>query len=504
MDKINILQLGGTPVSECFELPKEAALTYIERAALWPKKEDMSPDVVFLFRAPGPNELRDLQVITKAYTLFYDEKINVNDDLADFFSTKLAKAMSEDEFAAFINDRLKYYFHTSYGEKLGINLFGVAEGFKGKVSWIGNYRLVLDSDFGEEFKQVAYWRRNIPISSGQTLDVVLEYDHTPGVEIRFKAVQFQSGSICNIVNEWLFSEEQLKDIVHISNEGMNGTIFYSIQAKGKGTLKLGGIHERYSRIDEGIFIPGGERYVAESGEELFCYFDPGDYKPPFSVFFSGYKTKQGFEGLNLMRKKGKPFLLISEAQLEGGAFYMGSTKYEKMIVDVIRSYIRKLNFKSKDVIMAGISMGTFGATYYGCDILPGAIILGKPLFSIGNVAANERINRPGGFPTSVDLLLYLYGSTGEEAREKLNARFWDKFDKTDWHNTKFVVSYMYEDDYDSGAYSKFLSHISTSGVSVSGKGIHGRHNDDTNGIVEWFNRQYDKLIEDFERTERFS
>ena len=152
------------------------------------------------------------------------------------------------------------------------------------------------------------------------------------------------------------------------------------------------------------------------------------------------------------------------------------------------------------MILSGLSMGTFGALYYGCDILPHAIILGKPLASIGDVAANERLHRPGGFPTSLDVLQKVSGGTDKDAILRLNERFWNKLDGAAWKNTKFIISYMLEDDYDATAYQTLLSHVKGSGMKIYGKGIHGRHNDDTNSIVAWFKNQYDRILqEDFSR-----
>lgn len=179
---------------------------------------------------------------------------------------------------------------------------------------------------------------------------------------------------------------------------------------------------------------------------------------------------------------------------------MGDEEYENLISGIIQKHMKELNFTSNEVVMAGLSMGTFGAMYYGCDILPHAILLGKPLASIGNVAGNERISRPGGFATSLDVLNYVSSGTNEVAVENLNKKFWDKFDKADWSHSKFVVSYMIEDDYDSDAYNMLISHLKSEGVQVYGKGIHGRHNDDTNGIVRWFSSQFKKILtEDFGR-----
>ena len=128
------------------------------------------------------------------------------------------------------------------------------------------------------------------------------------------------------------------------------------------------------------------------------------------------------------------------------------------------------------------------------------MIVGKPLASIGDVASNERLYRPGGFPTSLDVLKYIGGGVDRDAINNLNEKFWSKFDKTDWGKSRFVLSYMIEDDYDGTAYNTLISHLKVAGVQVYGKGIHGRHNDATGDIVGWFRSQYDKILfEDFGR-----
>lgn len=202
----------------------------------------------------------------------------------------------------------------------------------------------------------------------------------------------------------------------------------------------------------------------------------------------------------MMKGMGCPYLLVAEPRLEGGAFYMGSEEYEKMYVEMIRKHMKELGFTEDQVVLSGLSMGTYGALYYGCDIRPHAIILGKPLASIGTVAANEKYVRSGCFPTSLDVLRLQRGASDESAVQALNAKFWDKFDATNWEKSKFIVSYMMEDDYDSDAYQRLISHIQSEGAQVYGKGLHGRHNDNTDGIIIWFLEQYRKVLdEDFGR-----
>jgi accessory secretory protein Asp2 len=179
---------------------------------------------------------------------------------------------------------------------------------------------------------------------------------------------------------------------------------------------------------------------------------------------------------------------------------MGSREYEQQIEKILQGCLQELGFCTDELVLSGLSMGTYGALYYGCVLQPHALILGKPLASMGDVAANERLLRPGGFPTSLDLLMYHRGSMDGEAIRQMNQRFWSRFDGADWSKTKFIISYMIEDDYDPGAYQKLLEHLSSAGVQVYGKGLHGRHNDDTGGIVGWFTSQYERVLnEDFDR-----
>lgn len=330
----------------------------------------------------------------------------------------------------------------------------------------------------------------------------MEYEKDDSVSIQLKIEQFQSGSLSTLQNRWIFSEEDLESVVCITNKKMDGPVFVSLLAKGKGKLKIVGLHDRHSRKEYGSFLPGGIRKVTSKREEVFMYFDPGDMKPPLNVYFSGYKTQEGFEGFYMMRNMGAPFLLISESRLEGGAFYLGDKEYENLIVSGIQDCLKQLGFDRSQLILSGLSMGTFGALYNGCKLRPHAILLGKPLASLGDMANNERISRPGGFPTSLDVLSKNYGDMSEKSIDSLNHRFWDLFDQTDWSQTKFIVSYMLEDDYDMTAYNRLISHIDDIGVEIIGKGVHGRHNDDTYSIVAWFKNQYDDILKsDFNRGE---
>ena len=457
-------------------------------------------DVCVLNRCINEKEARILLKKIRAYTLFLLDDVQVDQWTTWICTSRRARVLDIQTLQEFINEDIHLFYSYTYGEKYDPHSLSISQSFKGSGFWNGFSGVELDGDYGDAFYQVSYWRYNIPLFKGQTLDLWLEYEKDESVSIALKIEQFEGGSLSALQNRWFFSEEDLEFVVSITNKKMDGPVFVSLLAKGKGKLKIVGLHDRHSRKEYGSFLPGGIRKVTSKREEVFMYFDPGDMKPPLNVYFSGYKTQEGFEGFYMMRSMEAPFLLISESRLEGGGFYLGDKEYENLIVSGIQDCLNQLGFDRSQLILSGLSMGTFGALYNGCKLRPHAILLGKPLASLGDIANNERISRPGGFPTSLDVLVKNYGDMSEKSIDALNHRFWDLFDQTDWSQTKFIISYMLEDDYDMTAYDRLISHIDDVGVQVIGKGIHGRHNDDTYSIVAWFKNQYEGILKsDFGR-----
>ncbi len=496
METIRVLQIGTTDWRGIYTIPEIAAWDFCETVETLPKR---AYDLVFLTRPVGRAEKELLLKAVLPYTLFLCGGADMDDATRDLAEKKKAEILSDGQIQRFLSEELRFFFHTPYGERFRHENLAVAEDFHGDVRWHGGCYLQLDGDYGQEMNQVAFWRNNIPLNKGQSLEFWLEYEKDPDVEIALQIMHFIGGG-SEVLQKWTFGEEELKDVVCIDNPIVNGNIFLSIYAKGKGRLRIRNLHDRHSRKGHGYFLPGGERYVTPEREELFCYFDPGDRKPPLSVYFSGYRQQEGFEGRNMMRRMGCPFLLITDPRMEGGNFYMGSAQYEALMVATIRRYMEELHFTPEQLILSGISMGSVGSLYYGSELQPHALILGKPLCNLGDIAANERLVRPGVFPTSLDVMMNVCGTSDADAVERFNRRFWDKFDSADWSGTKIILSYLIEDDYDGSAYQTLLSHVQSGGAQVYGKGIHGRHCDNTEYVVEWFTSQYRKILrEDFGR-----
>ncbi len=502
MKKIQVLQLGARDYSKLMPVSDRAEWHYEPDFSKLPEDRFDIFDLAILDREITEDELHDLFRFLKAYTLFITETVPVDRDSPTWqlMLRRRGKQVSPEELGTLLEEDLPDYFSESYGVKCLPYDLSVAQGFQGKTVWRGFEGVDLTGDFGDEMTQIAFWRYNVLNNRDQTYEFWLEYAKDASVELslEFSTFSFLYGAVPQSIETWTFSENDLKDIVYIENKsnGREGLIFASLKAKGQGTLTVTALHNRLSRKGKGAFLPGGRRSVTSEREEIFYFFDPGNLRPPLNVYFSGYKTLEGFEGYHMLRNMAHPFLLISESRLEGGAFYIGSDEYEREIEQIIYNCMDEMGFRNTDVILSGISGGSYGALYYGCRLHPHTILLGKPLASMGDIAKNERLNRPGGFPTSLDMLHKFCGNLSPEAVIRLNSRFWDTFDRTEWDGTQFAVAYMLEDDYDGTAYENLQLHLKGAHVRIFGKGIHGRHNDDTTGIVNWFLKQYKRIIQE--------
>ena len=497
MNKISVLQVGNEDLSLTLHIPDFVDWNHVDDLK---EATERSYDVCVLNRCVNEREARILLKKIRAYTMFVLDSVELNGWTKWIYKSRVGKIYSLNGLQEFMSDDIKLFFPSGYGEKFDALSLSISQNFGGSISWDGYNGVLLNGEYGDDFYQIAYWRMNVPLFNEQVIDFWLEYEKDPSVNIQLKFEQFQAGSVSTVQNRWIFSEEDLKSVISIENKKMDGPIFASLLAKGQSKLRITNLHDRHSRKSYGVFFPGGERYVTSKREELFMYFDPGDMKPPLNVYFSGWKKQESFEGYNMMKKMSAPFLLVTDVRLTGGAFYLGDKEYENLIVSGIQDCLKQLGFDRSQLILSGLSMGTFGALYNGCKLRPHAILLGKPLASLGDIANNERISRPGGFPTSLDVLVKNYGDMSEKSMDALNHRFWDLFDQTDWSQTKFIVSYMLEDDYDMTAYDRLISHIDDIGVEIIGKGVHGRHNDDTYSIVAWFKNQYEGILKsDFGR-----
>ena len=208
----------------------------------------------------------------------------------------------------------------------------------------------------------------------------------------------------------------------------------------------------------------------------------------------------------MMRGFKSPFILVADPRLEGGAFYMGAPAFEQALKDKITEKREWLGFKEYQVNFMGISMGSFGAFYYGMQMHAHSIMVSKLLLSVGTIAKQEGADRFGGFPTSLDIINYhTKGVPADQKVVQMNAHFWDKFDQADLTKTKIAIAYMDHDDYYRNAYQDVLKRSlqNKRHYHVIGKSFVSKHGDDSYNPTVWLQRQIKTVLEeDFGRGEK--
>lgn len=473
---------------------------------LWLKNKTLNPKyrkAIFIFSKEATILTQKEALLTlPSYRLMYSHQTELLSSISYILAAKGAYAFDFNDAVTMIEFMEKQYAEIVYGRKLEMDYIKVASRFQGKVIKKGHTQLALSGHFGDEFTQLLSWRMTDLIEAKQWLEAYLEIQHDQ-VETDFLLkVYFIRKNSVMFEKEFVFTADDLatQKVARFYNEADEEMYLnFALFAKGQGTIKVAHLHVRNTFADQSYMIPGGKSIQDKQnlGMEIGYYFEPADFKPPLAVYFSGYRTAEGFEGKNMMEAFGSPYLLISDPRIEGGNFYLGSDELEQQLIDIIQKKLNYLGFSAQDLVLSGLSMGTFGALYYASDLLPKAVIVGKPMMSLGTVALNERIKRSDTFATSLDTLLMNTGDVTVEKALAFDAKLFEKFQAGDYQHTMFVFAYMKQDDYDDKIFAQVYTFLKQKFPlsKVLHKGLVGRHNDNTQGIVRWFVKQYYNILE---------
>ena len=228
MDEIHILQLGEKDWNDLYTLPETV---YLDHINTFSKTALKSYDLFFLDRTPLEEEINPLYEAVKAYTLFVTERVNVSGKVAWLCKCKKAQKIEGDDIQRFLWNETRYYYPKPYGDKFSLRDLAVAQGFSGKVKWDGNYSVTLEGEFGDDFRQVAFWRYNSFLEQGQLVDLWLEYWKEPKVSLSLVITQFAYGSADHILQQWYFDENELQQIMQIEGQRGNGSMFASLHAR---------------------------------------------------------------------------------------------------------------------------------------------------------------------------------------------------------------------------------------------------------------------------------
>lgn len=97
----------------------------------------------------------------------------LNSATSRYFKARMGQYLYTGDVQYFLAHEVRNYYPNPYGEKFNPAKLAVSDSFTGRVACDGNYNLVLDGEFGENFSQIAYWRYNIPVLRDSVLICIL-------------------------------------------------------------------------------------------------------------------------------------------------------------------------------------------------------------------------------------------------------------------------------------------------------------------------------------------
>ncbi|MTV35666.1 accessory Sec system protein Asp2, partial [Streptococcus pneumoniae] len=119
------------------------------------------------------------------------------------------------------------------------------------------------------------------------IELWLEYEKEGNCDFRLVIRKMWSGSVDDFFEEVIVSEKDLEQALFMDSRDGDYFLSISVEARGRGTIKLGNLHQRWSRKQFGKFVLGGNILHDSKRDEINYFFHPGDFKPPLTVYFAG-------------------------------------------------------------------------------------------------------------------------------------------------------------------------------------------------------------------------
>lgn len=480
---MQVLQLGANNWADKYQLPSEITWLYNQ----YPLAKDQQLDLVIITSGAQLDDYlwQKLQWQVDPYRVLY-EPLAENDlsPAGQHFLTCQEARQIVEEPQALIDSLTIRYFPGQSGMRIPpTNL--LLGSFASTFIDGGHLRVVVDTD---HWVKIGNYRQQIYIDPNRLLKFNLEHSHTTQVKVRLRFFIQEGGGDGDLANNYLldFSTGNEEQVLPLKPADIRRFASVGVEVMGKGELTIGMLHSRWSRDGKGAFLPGGKRLVdPDTGADIAYYFNPGDLRPPLHVYFSGARELEGFEAYPLFRRNHTPALLFTDPRLAVGQFYTGKTIEDQIKATIIK-ILKKLGFTRQQLVMNGISMGTYPAIKLGAQMSAYAINVAKPTVNLGRVAIRARLQRPDEFDTIFDIDRQLVSQLTAAQLTQLDADFWQLMDKNDLSQTRFYVGYMANDDYDDLAVPRMQTNraIQQAPLFVS-KGFSGRHNDDP-AVVYWF------------------
>ena len=423
-----------------------------------------------------------------------------------YFATQIAP-----EFQTILNERRAFSISEttpeSVSKRILTDLYGGQQGFSTRFSEtqflptvpsgihfsrMGRFLASFEGDFGSEWQQIGTLQTlTTDFIANQTNEIWLDYRQTGTAAAALLFIFYRDG---DILKQDMIKGDALRRMTQVQAPADYDSYQIIVLGSGKGQLTLHVVHQRRSRHGLGHLLPGGQWQLTSEDEEVLSYFNPGTLPKPLVVNFSGARLHvDGFEMASAFNQLGVPYLLFTDARMQGGAFDVGSPAYEQTVIDIIKRAMAELNLTSQDVILTGYSMGSYPAMYYAGDIKPGALVLAKPIINLGTLTADAEFAHQYNQDWTLDVRRHLTGYVRPNDTEALNQKLWRHISTVDWSTTTVALLTMAQDNYDGDSLPELLDYLDTHHALLTHQVEAGYHNEKIDEMVDFMMTQLTQL-----------
>lgn len=501
---VRVLQLGPNNWAKKYKIPDDIEWEFNEFPSKNKKKAKQGYDAVII--TGGINFSKEkwtkLQYKVDPYHVCYLEQVVHQMDKAGQYFLKCSAANKITETPQEVINHLITRLY--YGQS-GIRFMPTQ--FQPLMNRIDSYQMLdqchfkIGVDTNDQWVNIGNYRINILIDPQKLMSFWLEMQ-SKGVKVRLRAFVQGYGTDGDLNDCFVIpiDSDAREHVLPIGAVNYRRVITFSLEVKGEGSFILGILHSRWSRDGYGAFLAGGKRIInPDNLEDIAYYFNPGDLRPPLNVYFSGFRTAEGFEAFPMFRRLHAPMLLFTDMRQEGGQFYTASFMEESIKKEIL-SVLKHLGFDRSQLVMNGISMGTYGAIKFGTQLGAGFINAAKPLCNLGYISERGHLERPGAFSTIFDVDNRLTSKLDKEHLQKIDQDFWRQFNQLDLSNTRLFIGYMKDDEYDNHSIHQLRrSPAIANAKQFVYRGFPGRHNGNRQ-VNQWFiERLHEIMRNDFSR-----
>ena len=207
MSKIHVLYVGNDDWTTKYSIPDNIEFEVYESDESEPSTNRPARklmDLVILDRDITLSEEKKFTKFTRGYCLFATENVQMlNSATSRYFKARMGQYLYTGDVQYFLAHEVRNYYPNPYGEKFNPAKLAISDSFTGRVSCEGNYNLLLEGEFGEDFFTDLHTGDTISLFfEGQCIDMYLEYEKTGDVEIKLDYFSFYYGSIGDIKQVW--------------------------------------------------------------------------------------------------------------------------------------------------------------------------------------------------------------------------------------------------------------------------------------------------------------